>query len=360
MHEEYREQEQGSPGSDYRLVAGTDGGQTKTVTVLADLRGRCLGAGFSGPANHITEPGGPERCRRAVREALEGAWRDASRGRREGGMLEDFLVAAAYGMSGGNDAMASIIRSEIRASRGVFVYHDSFTAWMAALAGRPGIVVIGGTGSVAYARNHAGEEAATGGWGHLMGDEGSGYWVAFQALSAATRAQDGRGPATLLVEELPAVVGKRDLSELHGWIYSAAGRPQYAGLAAAVGRAAARGDRVALDLLATAGQHLADLAVTVARKLTWEEKPVLISYVGGLFNSGDPLLSSFRARIEQALGNEARVVAPRLHPVGGALLLALRAAGIEPGEQVLDQLEVTLPRVLERRQAQNPAAAGHS
>ncbi|MBE3577249.1 MAG: hypothetical protein IMX00_06115 [Limnochordales bacterium] len=334
------------------LVAATDGGQTKTVTVLADLTGRCLAAGWAGPANHINEPGGPDRCRRAVRGALAAAWQKVQGElAKQGVALPDQLpplVAAAYGMSGGNAAMAEIIRSEIHAERDVIVVHDSRTAWQASLCGRPGVVVIGGTGSVGLARNASGQEATSGGWGHLMGDEGSASWLAYQALSAATRACDGRGPATLLVDELPAAAGKKDLHELHAWIYGEATRPQYAGLAVAVGRAAARGDEVAIGLLAAAGEHLADLALAAARAISWEDSqgPRLFSYVGGVFRAGEPVIGPFTRRITTALPG-ARVVAPRFHPVGGALLLALEAAGVSLTEPVLRRIEETLPAVLE-------------
>lgn len=339
------------PGALDGLVAATDGGQTKTVTVLADLTGWCLGAGWAGPANHINEPGGPDRCRRAVRGALAAAWQKVRQelqlpGEAVPGELPA-LAAAAYGMTGGNAAMAAIIRGEIKADHGVVVVHDSLTAWQASLSGRPGVVVIGGTGSVGLARNAAGEEATSGGWGHLMGDEGSASWLAYQALSAATRARDGRGPATLLVDELPAAAGKKDLHELHGWIYGEASRSQYAGLAVAVGRAAVRGDQVALSLLAVAGEHLAELALAAERAVSWggSDEPRLFSYVGGVFSAGEPVVGPFTRKIIAAVPN-ARVVAPRFHPVGGALLLALQAAGVALDEPVLRRIEETLPSVL--------------
>ncbi|MBE3583165.1 MAG: hypothetical protein IMX01_03505 [Limnochordaceae bacterium] len=333
-------------------VAGTDGGQTKTVTVLADTQGRALAAGWSGPANHINEPGGPERCRRAVLSALQAA--QAAYERRNGNRLNPpTLLAAAYGMSGGNLRMAEIIRSVVQAERQVVVVHDSMNAWMGALAGREGVIVIGGTGSVGYGRDRQGREATSGGWGHLMGDEGSGYWLAGQGLTAATQAADGRGPATLLTELLPQLAGKHTLGELHDWIYGEATRPEYAGLGRAVALAAAQGDKVAQGILAQAGRLLGELAVAVIQRL-WpgsgasassSPEPILVSYAGGVFAAGATVLDAFRQAVTTAVP-AAQVVTPRLPPVGGSLLLAYQSLGVPITETLLANLEQTLPTVV--------------
>lgn len=243
------------------LVMGIDGGQSTTRALIADLEGNLLGLGVGGSANHIHEPGGPERLRQSLQTALNGALQSASLppGTR--------FTVALCGMTGAGAQVEEICRQELPAER-VVVTHDTRTALYCITQGAPGAVVIAGTGSVAFGMNEAGETAAVGGWGYLMGDEGSAYWIALQAINACTRAEDGRIPSTWLRRVILEHFEVNSLSALHHLIYSGQlSRADIASAAKPVSDAARLGERVATRILCSAGRELGLMAVVVLRKL---------------------------------------------------------------------------------------------
>src|SRR5262249_39601899 len=146
------------------------------------------------------------------------------------------------------------------------------------------VVVIAGTGSIAYGRTQDGRDARAGGWGYLMGDEGSAYSIGRAALQAASQALDGRGDPTLLTQAVPAHFGLQTLYEVHTAVYSLAiSRPQIAGLAAVVAQTARQGDQVTTDLLAEAGQALAQSALAVVDRLNMLPAGANVYTTGGVF-----------------------------------------------------------------------------
>src|SRR5579859_4095928 len=165
-----------------RYVIGVDGGQTSTTAVIADETGCLLGIGRGGPANHIHESGGVERVRRSLSDAL-----------REAIVMADLqnarIAAACLGMTGSSDEMEGICAPVVPSDHLIFG-HDTRIALYSVTFGRPGVVIIAGTGAAAYGVNARGEQVLAGGWGHVMGDEGSGYWIAVCALNACCRAGD--------------------------------------------------------------------------------------------------------------------------------------------------------------------------
>jgi N-acetylglucosamine kinase-like BadF-type ATPase len=246
------------------------------------------------------------------------------------------LKAACLGLTGGWEQAPAMIR-ELVAVEQLISVQDTVTAHAGALAGQAGIIVISGTGSVAYGQTESGEKATAGGWGYLMGDEGSGYDIGRQALGAAAQALDGRGPATFLVERIPAHFGLTNLTAVHAALYSGQLlRAQIAGLAAVVAQAAGQGDSVALHLFEQAGDALAQAVSAVARRLAWPNPPV--SGVGGVFKAGEIIRRPFQQHLHDRLP-QAQFYPARYPPVMGAVLLAWQAGGYPPRPEMLQQLE---------------------
>jgi N-acetylglucosamine kinase-like BadF-type ATPase len=317
-----------------QLFLGIDGGQSSTRAAICDQRGRLLGAGKAGPANHVHEPGGMARLEKALRESLLAAWQAAGFSRDT--ELPAFR-AACCGMTGGVEQTPALM-AQLARIENLVVDYDLPTAHAGALAGEPGAIVIAGTGSVAYGVNAAGQSARAGGWAHIMGDEGSGYDIGRQALRAAARAQDGRGPRTRLLEAVLAFFQQDDLWQVRMLVYSqAVDRQRIAQLAPLVVRAAEGGDLTARTILDQAGEALAEIGQAVLVRLGMAQTPARLSPVGGVFQAGPAILEPFE-RALRAGAPQVTIVPPAYPPVLGAVLIAMKAAGLSIDKRRRGQL----------------------
>jgi N-acetylglucosamine kinase-like BadF-type ATPase len=305
---------------------GVDGGATSTTCVVATEEGMVLGVGYGGPSNHILAPGGRDRARAALAEALDQATGQLSPRPTE-------FRAAHLGMTGINRdtpqarALLDVAR-ELLSAQTIGVSNDAEVALAGALACRPGVVLIAGTGSVAFGRDGTGKDARAGGWGYLFGDEGSAFALGRDGVRAALAARDGTGPPTALVDLLPKAAGM-DLQDIPLAFYEGRlGRPHIAALAPAVTLAAAEGDHVARKLVEEAAEALARLATAVIGRLTWPEATMAVATVGGVFRAGPVVLAPLRRALSAQAGG-AILVPPRFAPALGAVLLAFQLAGVE-------------------------------
>jgi N-acetylglucosamine kinase len=210
----------------------------------------------------------------------------------------------------------------------MIVTHDAAIALAGATSGEPGIIVIAGTGSMAFGRNASGETARVGGWGYIFGDEGGAFDIVRQALRAVLREHEGWGARTALTPALLEAAGASDAHEMLHLFYTPDWpRARVADLARTVSRIAEEGDPIALRLLHQAAQELALLSGSVRRQL-WNEgdpNPVVVSWTGGVFECS-ALRERFRMLI--ALEKDAVCQSPRHGPAEGALLLAWQAVGL--------------------------------
>jgi N-acetylglucosamine kinase-like BadF-type ATPase len=196
---------------------------------------------------------------------------------------------------------------------------DAEIALVGAHGERRGVLLIAGTGSVAYGINADGETAIAGGWGYLLGDEGSGYWLGLQALRAAVRAADGRGHTTSLSDALLNNLGLPDRSHLIEWAYRGEARTrEIAAFAPTVLQHAEAGDHVARRLIEQAVSELALCVRAVLHRLHQETLP--IAFAGGLLETPN-ILSNMLC---EQLGLNQFPIA-RYPPVVGAALLAMLA-----------------------------------
>ncbi len=298
-------------------VVGVDGGATKTVALLGDEHSRIFGRGESGSSNYhnVGIPLAVKAIRGAVRAAQERA-----------GVLgtPEIAVVALAGIDSPRDrVIARRFVRDAKIARESFVVHDSVAALEAATRGKPGIIVISGTGCVAAGINSGGEYRRAGGWGYLAGDEGSGYDIGRKALMAAYRALDGSGQPTGLTNAFKRRFRVGALEDALPEIYSNGMTvDEIARLAPLISRMASK-DRVSRQILSNAGIALAELVCAVARRLRMAHVPLTVSTVGGVFKAGRYLTDSFTAKVR----NEcpfAKIVRPRIEPATGAFSLALR------------------------------------
>lgn len=316
------------------LILAVDGGQSSTLALVAATDGRILGAGFAGPSNHVDEPGGPERLRVALTQSSREALAQVA---------APHVVSICLGMTGGAEMAYTVMQAMFPQAR-LQSYYDCVTALAGASLAQPGVVVIAGTGAVAYGRLADGREAKAGGWGYLMGDEGSGYDIGSAALRAASQAADGRAPMTSLMKLIPAHWHLPDLSAVHRAVYAGQiTRPQIARLTVPVLLAAQARDVVAQRLLTTAGEQLATAAAAVIEQLGLSATGIDVFPTGGVFQSSDFVTSAFRQALHARVP-ATQVKAPAFPPIVGGLLLALQAAEVELTTPVIETLRATFPQ----------------
>ena len=303
-----------------KLFLGVDGGQSSTKALIGDESGRVLGSGVGGPCNHARADESADKLKRglvaSVTAACDAAGLDPARVSFE---------AACFGMSGGPHDKKAIIESVLNTRR-LIVTTDAEIALTGATRTGQGIIVIAGTGSIAFGRNSEGRCVRAGGWGYIFGDEGGAFDIVRRALGAALMMEEGWGAATSLREILLEATGAQDANDaLHRFYTHEWPRPRVASLAPLVNGAAAAGDEAALGVLTDAAGALV-LLVNAVRGQLWDAAArVEVAYLGGVFQS-----ELLRAAFIEKLGVGV-VCGPPLHgPAEGALLEAYRSAGLSP------------------------------
>ena len=300
------------------FVLGIDAGGTKTVCLVADEQGRVLGSA-RGPGANLASLGELE-VEKVLHEVMEQAMLGQS----------GAPAVICLGIAGVDRAEdAAIIRSIMRRignKAPVLVVNDALIALEAGAGDGPGIVLIAGTGSICYGRNDRGNAARAGGWGYILADEGSGWWMGQRAIQAVMRQADGRGPATSLTSRVLAHFGVTDASMLVFEVYYHDPRRRLiAGLGPAVQASVDEGDAVAREIVADAAGELALAARSVAEKLEMRGAQFPLVLSGGAFRVVTSLLADLTSRVAEVVPRGQ----PRLldvEPAMGAVRLAVAEA----------------------------------
>jgi N-acetylglucosamine kinase-like BadF-type ATPase len=296
-------------------VLGIDAGGTKTVCLLADSEGAIVSEGRGPGANLHTA--GELAVEKVLHAAMETAIGD-----------RDITPAAiCLGIAGvDREDEATAIRTIMRRigyqSR-VLVVNDALIGLVAGARDEPGIAINAGTGSIVYGRNAQLEAARAGGWGHMIGDEGSGYWIGREALAAVMRAFDGRGPETRLAGDILAHFNVDDESRLPRIVYDRElPRVSVAALGPIAQRAAEQGDAVALRILERAAEELVLAARSVATRLEMRGDTFTFYLAGGVFRVVPWLVDELQRRLME-VAPRAQVQTLDEEPALGAVWLAL-------------------------------------
>jgi N-acetylglucosamine kinase len=299
-------------------VLGIDAGGTKTVCLLANERGEVLAQARASGANLqvMGEFGVEKILHRVMEETVDGQ-----------NITLDAICLGIAGVDRPRDAQTiRDIMRRIGSKTRTVVVNDALVALVAGAGDHAGVVIVAGTGSIAYGRDAAGRAARAGGWGYLLGDEGGGFWIGRAALSAVVRQFDHRGPATLLTDLVLKQMQLSTPAEVIHAIYDRGlQRHAIAGLAGVVQRAMEAGDAVAGEILDRAASELAAAAASVVTRLGMRGHvfPTILS--GGMFKGIPSLVTSVTARLaEVAPRSEVRPL--QIEPANGAVTLAIAAA----------------------------------
>lgn len=294
------------------LLFGLDSGGTKTLAAIADGSGAVLRVAAAGSLDPLAVPDWRGRLDRLVEELTEG--------------LKMPIGAAVLGLPFHGE-IAEVSQAQDEAAKGLFdcpsiVENDVRIAFDGAFAGGGGVLVLSGTGSMAWA-SQGGPDAVhvrTGGWGDLIGDEGSAYWIGRKALAHVSHSIDGRAPWDELSSGLLNRIGTR-AEDLMGWLYRQENpRRAIAGLALHVAALAEARVPVAVSLMQEAADCLAIAAQAAWRQLATDAPPRW-SFAGGVMHS-----TVLRTHLAERLGTTPADAC--LPPVGGALLRAAQVCGV--------------------------------
>ncbi|WP_289356181.1 BadF/BadG/BcrA/BcrD ATPase family protein [Paenibacillus sp. S-12] len=262
----------------YRIpLLAVDGGGTKCLVRLLDREGTVLGQGKGGSSNY--QGVGGDEVIRALSHGIEAALHDYCRRHEYRMSYEavaiDCAVFALAGLDTEHDRqiitglVQSVLNKLSLEADHVIVENDGYAALLGATGGEPGVLVIAGTGSIIFGVNDDGQTARAGGWGHRVGDEGSGYWIGKEAIRTILKSYDGRETSTGLGEWILLHLGVNNEEELFNWTYSKEySIDKVSELAEIVNRAAVAGNREASQILVAAADELFQGAAAVINHLS--------------------------------------------------------------------------------------------
>lgn len=300
-------------------AAGLDGGGTKTAVAVIDESGRVVHTFTSGGINY----NGQDEI--SIRQTLQEIMSELA----EACSGLDRCLQVGVGAAGiSNPAAADRIASAIRACGyrgGLTIVGDYETALYGALEQDTGMILIAGTGSICYGKNASGQAHRSGGFGHLIDDEGSGYSIGRDLLAAVVRSHDGRAPATAISGLVYERLGMESVQQIVGYVYDRnRHKKDIAALAPILSEACALGDETALRIADRCAESLCELAATVAEKLSLQQGTLAMT--GSVLLKNDEVRNAFLSKLKQRFPLMDCI--PAKHdPSVGAALLALSRMG---------------------------------
>jgi N-acetylglucosamine kinase-like BadF-type ATPase len=324
-----------------RLVAGIDGGGTRTRLALVNEDGTLVG--YAEAASCCFTDRGLDPARQALADVWNAAWKSAGASPRPA----DALYLGLGSVLSDADAHTNCTLAEslgLARPGHVRSGNDAWSALAGGLAGRPGILLISGTGSACLGRNSDGETWRAGGWGYLLDDVGSAHALGQAALIAATRDADGRGEPTSLTALVKQALGLSDLKEIFRKLHhEGVTRAEVAALAPRVVVHAEAGDRVARRIIEAGVEGLVEMVVTVARRLRLARPELALT--GGLITHAASFRKLFYERLSREI-HDYTLAGKAFAPVFGAVMLAMEhATGTPPTDPFLENLRRSTARL---------------
>ena len=296
-------------------VLGIDVGGTKTVCLLADDDARVLALGREEGAN--LQGAGELALEKVLHLVMESTLAGT-------GAIPSAICLGIAGVDRpADEAVVRSIMGRIGYKARILVVNDALIALEAGVGAAPGIVIVSGTGSIAYGRDADGQASRAGGWGYVLGDEGSGYWIGRLALRAVVRHADGRGRVTSLTPRLLQHFGAGKAAELINKVYHEELAPRsIASLAKYVQQSRDEGDLVAAGILNQAADELITAATAVMNRLELTDREFTFVLAGGMFHAV-PWLCDQLQLLLPALARHSKVIRLEAEPALGAVRLAI-------------------------------------
>lgn len=307
-------------------VIGIDGGGTKTAAQLADLNGAVLTESQAGPSNFQVI--GVDMAAQAILDVVHACCQNIGCSLSQIGSLTVGLTGA--GRTADQQRMLEGLQ-RLAESRNVSlprttIESDARIALEGAFGGRDGIIVIAGTGSIVFGKDVRGNVVRAGGWGRLVGDEGSGYAIGKEAFRAVAKMIDGRGKKTSLARLIAAQTGLKTQEDIIRALYKE--NFDIASVTPLVTRAAQKKDRTAVGILDDAASELVEVIRAAAAQMNRTRgkgrAKLRLAFIGSLLSNDNiyskKVRSLIRRRLPQITVQES--LAPPAH---GAVIMSIRS-----------------------------------
>ena len=290
-------------------IIGVDGGGTKTEAVAYSLEDKELGKAYSGFGNLLL---GSDKALNNIVIAIEKC--QISIGD-QGKCLCIYLGLAGIEASGNREKVESVLKEKFNCS--VQALNDADIAHAALLKGEDGIMTISGTGSISYGL-YKGKRARVGGWGHILGDEGSGYFIALEAFKTMTLEEDSALPLSELTKAIMSKLNIHEVNDIKGFIYSAS-KGEIAAYAPLVVDLANTSDVNSVNILKQAGRDIGITTERLYKKLEINE-PIRIGIKGSILTKVKIVREEFTSYLENNLVG-VTIIAEDISPAKGACYL---------------------------------------
>ncbi|MBN2008642.1 hypothetical protein JW960_04760 [candidate division KSB1 bacterium] len=318
------------------FVIGVDGGGTKTEAVLVTQGGNIISRALGGSTNY--QAVGGDKLKREILNMIDKLLKGANVPPAK--ITNIFLGLAGAGRKSDQETIERLFK-DTEFQNSIVVDSDAIIALSGAFANQPGIILIAGTGAICFGRNSGGRVVRSGGWGYLLGDEGSGYYIGREAILAALKDLDGRGDRTSLRKEIEVKFQLRNIDEIIPRVYQQKiDRVAIADLTPMVFDEAKKGDEVAQMIIKQAGSELGKLAKSVAQKLGFSDDAIKVALIGSLFKQKEELINEIAKELYE-ISWDIEILDPQFGPSIGAAILALEKAEVEISEMVLANLANT-------------------
>lgn len=324
------------------VIVGIDGGATYSFGVAVDRTGQVLATVQAGTLNFFGSS--LQEARRNLTALIKGLEIQLPLGNKFDQVVMGTAALFAEATADQKERLCSGIAPLDRTR----LVSDCMTAYHGASLGQPAVLAICGTGSIVLAQNEHGRFFQTGGWGHLLGDEGSAYWIAIKCLQAAIAAIEGRGPQTGMVESIMAWFEIKELSEIVPVIYN----PKYskdklAALSQHLASTLGEDDAVFRDICVQGGRELAAQITAAIRLVELYLDPIPLYLVGGVLTRNLIMRKSLIETLEKE--HSIRIEQPQLPPLLGAAVLALAQSGVTPTPEIVARLRDSYQQALARK-----------
>ncbi|MDF2881645.1 MAG: Transcriptional regulator of NagC/XylR family, sugar kinase [Clostridiaceae bacterium] len=302
-----------------KYVIGIDGGGTKTVLKIAGITGNILAEAKGGPSN--INSSSIEDVEKVLKDLI-------FKGISKAGLSQQDCLAVCIGTAGADRENDKAIIEKMIINAGIsgkiVVVNDAEIALVGGVGSSEGIILISGTGSICFGRTEGGRKTRSGGWGHIIGDEGSGYDIGIRAIESALKSYDGRGEKTMLENEVLKHYNLKCSEDLIEYIYrSGAGKKEIASLTRVVNECFEKGDWACRKILRECSFELFLCVKAVAEKLDLSGKHVLLTTAGGAINNIKYLLDEFKKTLKENYP-DIEVIPMKNDSAWGAVLIAIK------------------------------------